>query len=198
MEGDISRSIDDFKAEQAVFTILAAFYNNNPDVDMLKAVAGLDADGVMDDGELKAAVSLIKNSREDLLELKRDWTKLFRGVSPDYGAKPPYEQLFSGGEVAETVVGLAKIYTDYGLKPQEERHDYIGVEFAFLAIAAANAVEAYERGDSGAFADSAKAFKDFLENHPKRWFPNFKKAALPIASTDFYRGVLELTELLLR
>jgi TorA maturation chaperone TorD len=201
MQGNISSSIDDLKAELAVFTVLAAFYNNNPNEELLKAVNELDSSAI-NEVELKAAISLIKNGAgseaENILELKRDWTKLFRGLSPDYGARPPYEQLFSGGDVTEVVGALAAAYADYGFKPQAERHDYIGTEFSFLACVAAFATEAYEKGDNSAFNAHAKAFKNFLEIHPKQWFAKFKEHAFPIASTDFYRGVLEFTEFVLR
>ncbi|MDR2401019.1 MAG: molecular chaperone TorD family protein [Deferribacteraceae bacterium] len=200
MSGDTDRS--EFEIEQAVFTLLTAFYNMNPGNELLGAVKRLEAVGQGAD-ELSNYVSLIKNHAEgvvdeaSMLELKRDWTKLFRGVSPDYGPIPPYEQLFSGGEIAETVGTLANIYADYSFEVQNERHDYIGVEFAFLAHLAALACKSCSEGEAASFERYSKEFYDFFNNHPKRWFSKFKQAALPCASTDFYKGVLEFTELVL-
>jgi TorA maturation chaperone TorD len=202
MDGDAVGNAGEFESEQALFSLLAAFYNVNPDSELLEAVNELEDDG-WDDPKLQNAVELMKSQtktvtdEEAILELKRDWTKLFRGVSPDYGPKPPYEQLFSGGDIVEVAGALAKEYADYGFGVEGERHDYIGVELGFLVHLAALADVAYKKGDTEAFDAFAEEFDNFLEDHPKRWFSKFKETSLPHASTDFYRGVLEFTDFFL-
>lgn len=198
MDEDANNDAGEFESEQALFSLLAAFYNVNPDSELLEAVSELEDDG-WDEPKLQNAVELMKSQtdEESILDLKRDWTKLFRGVSPDYGPKPPYEQLFSGGDIVEVAGALAKEYADYGFEVEGERHDYIGVELGFLVHLASLADAAYKKGDTEAFDTFAEEFDNFLEDHPKRWFSKFKDTALPHVSTDFYRGVLEFTEFFL-
>ncbi len=88
--------IETAEAEQATFSMLTAFYNTNPDPQFLRTISALNPVEI-EDVEIRKLIECILNSAggaEPLLELQRDWTKLFRGVSPDYGPVPPYAQQY--------------------------------------------------------------------------------------------------------
>jgi TorA maturation chaperone TorD len=200
MDTDIPIRLTELETESAIFQLLAAFYNINPCGELVDAAKELVAEGIDDEG-LAKAISLIVNyggasaGDDEILELKRDWTKLFRGVSPDYGPKPPYEELFSPWELTELMGELAKVYTANGFTPSGERHDYIGVELSFAAHLSALRVESFKEGDLESVERYGEILGEFLENHPKKWFKRFCDAAFPKVSTEFYRGVLQLTTL---
>jgi len=187
-------------ADTAAFAVLSAFYSHNPDRDLVEAALALSPDDV-DDGETRAALSLISSFASDtddakILDLKRDWTKLFRGVSPNYGPKPPYAALYAGRGELEVMSELATLYDEYGYgeyRVLRDRLDYIGAELGFVAFLAA----ARDQASRAMLPEQAdrygRALEQFLDRHFSPWFEQFRTDAMPHVATDFYRGVLDLT-----
>ena len=202
---------DELKVTEAennagVFAALAAFYNTNPDsglIDMAKGLRPEDAE----DAELRTCIMMIKDYADTLLStddeslagLKRDWTKLFRGIAPNYGPKPPYEQLYTGNTPA--LLGeLASAYSAVRYKGQEvfkNRHDYIGIELDFLAHLEGICAAALRENHQEMYKEYADKADNFLDEHVKSWFPAFYDEAMKHAETDFYKGALGLTKILL-
>ncbi len=188
------------QADTAAFAVLYAFFNRIPDEGVVEAALRLTPAEVADD-EAKSALSLIasyaaRTDGEKILEMRKDWTKLFRGVSPDYGPKPPYEALYSERDELEVLSGLAKLYDDHGYcsyHALDNRLDYIGVELGFAMELALARDHALRDGEPEQHEKHGRALEAFLEAHPARWFGKFHANAVPHAATDFYRGVLDLT-----
>ncbi len=203
--------MDDVKMMQAegdldTFIMLAAFYNVNPDGKIIEAVKNIEP-GDIDDEELKSALEKIVSyaektdpeNEESLIEMKRDWTRLFRGVTPDYGPKPPYEQLHTASAGLDLLSVLAKIYVDNGYDGYEalgNRHDYLGVELDFLTALSGKRVEALGKNDEEEYDKYTVILEEFIDGHIAPWFPSFYEGAMKEAETDFYKGVLELTRLI--
>ncbi|MCD8569055.1 MAG: hypothetical protein LRY50_12320 [Geovibrio sp.] len=109
-------ALSNAEIDRATFRLLAAFYNYNPDRNFIEALMNLTSGSVPMNG-ISSAVSMITKyaceavrSDELVTELKRDWTKLFRGVAPDYGPKAPYEQLYVNSGSLKLISVLAQEY----------------------------------------------------------------------------------------
>jgi putative dimethyl sulfoxide reductase chaperone len=128
-----------------------------------------------------------------------DRTRLYRGVSPQYGPPPPNEAVWSKGTepISAQLLALAEIYRQAQLEvapDARERLDYIGVELDFAYKLAKREVEAWRSGDT---ANARKALEQqaaFFRDHLGQWVPAFVERARTYVETDFYRGHLQMLE----
>jgi TorA maturation chaperone TorD len=197
-------AVSDAEIDRAVYRLLAAFYNYNPDKNFLEALLNLSAEDVAEEKIADALKSISEyarkavDSEEMITELKRDWTRLFRGVSPDYGAKPPYEQLFMKSASLELISELAQEYICNGFAEYMEinnRHDYLGTELSYAAHLASLRITALETGNFEEYVKYQEMFDVFVRKHLSGWAEIFCKDAEKYATTDFYKGVLKFTAL---
>jgi TorA maturation chaperone TorD len=188
-----------------VFALLSAFYNTNPDRHMVEALSAIDIAGIQDT-EIKNELGIITayalkavsdESGEMITNLKVDWTKLFRGLSPDYGPKPPYEELYGGG--AETIYPLAAFYTANNYHDYTEidnRPDYIGTQLDFLKTLALKKAQAAEEDATSEYESLDSLIAKFAER-VGQWFAKFAAEAEKHAETAFYKEVMKLSTKLL-
>lgn len=191
--------------EAAVSSLLAEFYLHNPDKDFAAALQNLIADGFTDDALIQSCVENIRigasaaqKDDEALLNLKRDWTKLFRGISPDYGPTAPYAFLFLKGKTVEMMGDLAALYIDGGFDGYQKIHDridYIGTCLRYLATVDLQLVHAIETKAAVEYNRLMLCRKVFLEEYFLPWVFEFLERAKAYVQTDFYENVLELTRL---
>lgn len=197
--------IEQAKRDQYLFSLLAAFYNNIPDENLFKALKQI-VPGEIEDNEFRGLFTSLKTYVEKLdpadektiLDIKHDWTKLFRGVSPDYGPKPPYEQLYTSGGEIDTISAIADIYisNDYeGYELIGNRQDYLGVQLDFLAKLASKRTEAIENSDDKMYEALTAVTETFINEHIAIWLPRFYREAAKQAESEFYKDVLKLTAL---
>lgn len=191
-----------------IFSLLAAFYNCNPKQSTIDGTRCLNTDEITDE-DVKQAVLKIKNyavstfphtNEEKLLNLKRDWTKLFRAVSPDYGPKAPYEEVYLAVKNSGLIKELAALYLDADYTRYAElnnRHDYIGVQLDFVAFLSFQRANALKENNLKNYNKLTDLSHDFTADHIASWFPKFCNEAFKHVRTDFYRGVLGLTYLAL-
>lgn len=197
--------LQEVRLEEASFSLLAAFYNVNPCEELIKAVGKLMPADVSDPtlkGVMEMLTSIphgVMSDYEDImLELKRDWTKTFRGVSPDYGPRPPYSQVYKGAKDLSVISKLAEMYNSEGYTgflDLNNRHDYIGTLIGYLAYLAGDTSEKMLEGSSDAYELYCAKRDSFIEEHIASWFGSFCTEADKHVSTDFYKGVLKLTTL---
>ncbi len=196
-----------FSNEAAACGLLAEFYLHNPDVDFAKALGELIPEGFTDDSRIQTAVGIlcteaekVRSNEEALLNLKRDWTKLFRGISPSYGPTAPYAFLFLKGKTVEMMGDLAALYIDGGYDGYMQIHDridYIGTCLRFLMTVDLQIVHAIETKAAVEYSRLSLCRKVFLETYLMPWVFEFTARAREHAQTHFYRSVLDLTDLVL-
>lgn len=132
-------------------------------------------------------------------DLAGEFTKLFRGVRPGYGPKPPYESLYRG---EKTVMGdiageVKRRYREAGLSLEArfkgEPPDHISFELFFLSHL--HLLEQELRNErKGQDADEIAAQRrSFVNEHASRWMPAFCDVIIEAADTTFYKGVASLT-----
>jgi TorA maturation chaperone TorD len=151
--------------------------------------------------EMAAFIDDTKDQSEEEVEqrLGVDWTRLFRGISPNYGPTPPYEGVYQGGQrdPVEVLRLINAIYHENGVTIGEEspnRPDYIGLELDFLRFLAEREAEAWEQEEEGLAQSYAEKGRAFFQEHLGAWAWKFCDHALEHARTDFYRGFLRLTK----
>jgi TorA maturation chaperone TorD len=130
-------------------------------------------------------------------ELAVDWTRLFRGVSPQYGPPPPYEaaHVNLGKRDIENLQSLIQFYRESGAFIDDgyrDRPDYIGLEISFLSHMAEAEVKAWETGDLEQARLCQERAQRFMAEHLGLWAARFLKLALEHVETEFYKGFLHV------
>jgi TorA maturation chaperone TorD len=208
-------AIEEAQARAGMFGFLAALYNQRPDVDLVRRLrtVGIESfvrmteeenaspDLVQGLSEMAQFIEATKDQSEEEVEqiLGVDWTRLFRGISPNYGPTPPYEGVYQAGQrdPVEVLQQVNAIYHENGVTIGEDspnRPDYIGLELDFLRFLAEREAQAWEQGDEELAFGYADKGKSFFEEHLGGWVWTFCEQALEHARTDFYRGFLRLTK----
>ena len=131
-----------------------------------------------------------------LINLSRDWTRLFRGVEKK-GILPPYESLYRTGKLQEKPSReIHRLFSQTGIRVPDEWHqppDYIGVELDFMRLLCSRELEAYEKQEANILSETLHVERSFVENHLGIWVPQFCKKMLSEAEEDYFRGVAHLT-----
>lgn len=167
----------------------------------LTALAAADNDPEVAKGAVLMRGFLAANLKTAPAELSQtlgiDRTKLYRGVSPEYGPPPPHEAVWDKRVTDQVVVlkALADVYVAAGVGMAEqarERLDYIAVELDFLRVLAVREMEAWQAAKSEEAKLALGQQLTFVRDHLGMWVPAFVEKALPMAQTDFYRGHLAM------
>lgn len=128
-------------------------------------------------------------------EMGIDRTRLYRGISPDYGPTPPYETVWVADVDPnnEVFLSVREAYGQEGFaisSSAHERDDYVGIELDFMRELIEREAAAWRAADEETARSAAAAQKKFFTAHLGLWATRFVDAALEEATTDFYRGHL--------
>lgn len=142
---------------------------------------------------LKKTVDLDARDLAETLGIDR--TRLYRGVSPQYGPDPPYQALWveGGVDLTELLQRIYRIYAEGGFAfgiGVHERVDYIGIQLDYLEQLVLREISARESGEEAAVRKTLNHEKAFFLEHVGQWVPRFVSSALTYARTDFYKGHL--------
>jgi Uncharacterized component of anaerobic dehydrogenases len=203
------------RAHGKTYGSLARIFNQRPDAALVINIksmeleffnqfpGGEDLNSDVKEGlsKISAFVEQITDQPEKTVEqsLLVDWTRLFRGLQPGYGPKPPYEGVYLGENENDFKVleSVARFYTKHGVTPAENagnRPDYIGLELDFLCYLCEQQAEAWKKGDEGQAFNYQLAEHEFLKDHLGRWGAIFCARVTEEARTDFYRGFAHMTK----
>lgn len=194
-----------------IYGFLATIFDTRPDSELVRRLKALGMSSfVGSDATYDVTEEIIEglsqmsvffkdtsNSPEEevVQQLAIDWTRLFRGLSPDYGPPPPYEAVYidDGRTHTEIMEALNHFYHDCGSIVEEDytnRIDYLGLELAFLAFLSEREALHLQAGDidqSNYYRDKAR---DFIDQHIGLWAEKFFASAVEYAKTDFFQGFL--------
>ena len=208
-------AVENAQARAGMYGFLAALFNQRPEVDLVRRLrtVGIDSFVTMTEEEgmndgvsqgLKEMAQFIESTLDQPEEeveqaLAVDWTRLFRGISPNYGPTPPYEGLYAEGnrDPIEVLQSINQIYHENGVTIGEEspnRPDYIGLELGFMCFLAEQEAEAWEEGDEERANSYFEKAMKFVNEHLGLWASKFFEVAIEQAQTDFYKGLLRLTD----
>jgi putative dimethyl sulfoxide reductase chaperone len=202
------------KEHAKTYHTLAMIFNQRPDAALVNNIKtmehgffnlflqgdDLNSDAQKGLSEISIFVAQVKDRPDKTVEqsLLVDWTRLFRGVQPGYGPRPPFEGVYLGEHENDFKVleSVARFYTKHGVAPAENagnRPDYIGLELDFLCNLCERQADAWEKGDEIKAREFQLAEHDFIKNHLGKWGGIFCDRAIAEAKTTFYRGFSYLT-----
>jgi TorA maturation chaperone TorD len=136
-----------------------------------------------------------------LLNLSRDWTRLFRGVDVK-GSLPPYELLYRTGKLqGKPAQEIYRLFSKMGIRVPEQWHqplDYIGVELDFMRLLCIKERDGWEKNQLDSVHEVIEIEKNFLEDHLGLWVPIFCEKMIEQAHEDFFKGIARLTKGLIK
>jgi TorA maturation chaperone TorD len=201
------------KARAAFYAFLSVHFTTLPDAPFVERMRSGDFTTMLEalvkddsvEPDIATGASLMRAYLDNTLgdevaqlaeKLGVDRTRLYRGITPEYGPPPPYQTVWTrsrAGQDVDILQTLAGLYREMGLAPSPEateRLDYIGVELDFLRELALREAAAWESDKPETAATWVAAQQAFMNEHLGEWAPAFIEKALEWAKTDFYRGHL--------
>jgi len=125
-------------------------------------------------------------------QLAVDRTYLCRGVDSS-GLLPPYGGYWQDAVGTTQLSKVRSFYSQHGFSVSSdagERDDYIGLEFAFLALLAGLEAESKQNGNTEAAQEERDIRREYLIKHVGSWFPAYCSEASKYAKTDYFKGLL--------
>lgn len=137
-------------------------------------------------------------SSETFDALRADYTRLLLGAGKVLA--PPWESVYFSEDrlvFQEQTLQVRAWYLRFGLEAEnrhQEPDDHIGLQLAFVAHLARQALIALDNGDQTKFEYTLAAQREFLSKHLLRWASQWCKLVQSHAHTDFFRGIALLTK----
>jgi TorA maturation chaperone TorD len=147
---------------------------------------------------------------EDADRIRQEYMDLF--AAPTGAYVMPFEDVYCGAAagggrgplLGERAIAVRRLYREAGGEMGRgcnELPTHIGVELAFMSFLCAreaDAVSGEERAGCNARAGFYRGLQlRFLREHLSEWFPQLSRAIQTQASSSFYRGLAQLTEVVL-
>ncbi len=137
-------------------------------------------------------------SESEFDAIRSDYTRLF--IGPGKVLAPPWESVYFNDTRTifdERTLQVRDTYRRFGLEPvrvHQEPDDHVGLEMAFLAHLAGEALKGLEAGDEAELERLLAAQKEFASQHLFGWFGSWYKLVEEKARSDFYRGLALLSK----
>lgn len=158
----------------------------------------------IESGEMKALSKYLSQNKlmsPEIFEerLAAEHTRLFGGVSREYGTPPPYESVWRGeGRVMGTAtMNVLKSYGEAGVELADyttEPPDHIGLELGYLSYLCSKEADALRNNDVRGTAKYMHSAQEFLRGHIEKWVPEFCRQIAEKDRTGFYRAIALLTK----
>jgi putative dimethyl sulfoxide reductase chaperone len=126
-----------------------------------------------------------------------DHRDLFEG--PDHVLACPYESVYLSEEhltFEQQTIDVRTFYNRFGVQAPffgTEPDDHIGLELSFISHLCVLGLDAIESADADAETAMIASVGDFLQQHLLRWVDDCLDRVAEHATTDFYRGLGQLT-----
>lgn len=147
---------------------------------------------------------------QDAQRVRQDYMDLF--AAPTGAYVMPFEDVYRGTAegggrgplLGERAIAVRRLYREAGACVDSDCRElptHIGVELGFMSYLCAREAEA-QRGEQGANNKVHPSFYRglqlrFLREHLSAWFPELSRAIRDQASSELYRGLAQLTEVVL-
>ena len=187
------------------FAFLATILNNQPNEEMIVELRKIYNEEELPlqkgGGSYHLIAGYLNDSNKPTAtlaqELSVEWTRLFRGISPVYGPKPPYAGVYNSedGVGVNTIMAITQMYSAHGLGIREDKHnrmDYLGIQLDFISILSKRAAQEAKSGNLAAEKAIRTDILDFLQKYLLPWVNKFVDKAREYAKTNFFRGYLVL------
>ncbi len=153
-----------------------------------------------------AIARYLSNTWENTLnELASDYVRTFVGHGNDAkSAAYPFESVYTSEKhlmMQDSRDEVRAIYLSCGMDKADswrEGEDHIALELEFMGTLAARTASALRAGDVDSAANLLQTQQSFLADHLAPWVPAMCEAMKHFAKTEFYQGLANLCEGLLR
>lgn len=181
----------------AVYGFLASLFASplaGADIDRLSAAsyeAGDDADSFTAD--ILAAIRDIADSGENAQRLALEHTRLFRGISEEYGPPPPYESLWREGQLmGESTLHVSSRYLEAGYLSDDgfAPCDHLVEELRFMAaLCHAESAE----GEPTEALSWRRQQRGFIDEHLTAWVSRYCEELAQTSREPLYRALARTT-----
>lgn len=180
------------------YWFLSKLFASQLDLDAVTRMASASSNS--DDPGLASEIFQAFQEVSDLalltLKLAQEHTRLFCGISEEYGPPPPYESLWREGVLmGESTVRVARCYLEAGYKPDGRFAplDHLVEELRFMASLCNAEHEAQSAGD----AELARQLRDkqrhFLADHLGIWLVDYCRKIGEQSTETLYRSLAKVT-----
>lgn len=128
---------------------------------------------------------------ENEIELRKEFTRLFRGIREGYGPPPPYESLYRQSvfptEISDAVIGY---FQNAGLDVRSicyEAPDYLASELMLMSLLAYQEFEYDQKGDDEQRRYFMQLQNEFLNTHLLIWMPEYCQVLKKESRIDLFR-----------
>jgi TorA maturation chaperone TorD len=202
------------KARASFYAFLNIYFTVLPDEQFVQSVRKDEFRGVLDnlkrDQEVHPEIAEGARLMRDYLSATKDLepqklaerlgidrTRLYRGITPDFGPPPPYEALWVGNanDGTEVLQEISHTYSESEFTLADDTHerlDYMGIELDYLEQLVQKEISARETQDVDRVRSAVECQYTFWKQHLGKWAPNYITTALEYADTDFYQGHLRM------
>lgn len=194
-----------FAAERSkIYWLLSRFYLEQPDrsfIEELQEWTGPRQTShaeqpITEFDELSRALAELQSSN-DLLDLQKEYTRLFAGLKKNQALPPPYESIFRDGNLAgDITVDVNHHYWQAGygdIYPEAGPQDHLGVELRYMSLLCYDEHAALEQRDI--IKENALRSQQwvFLEHHLTKWAPDYCAMLEQESRMPFYSAIASLT-----
>jgi TorA maturation chaperone TorD len=204
-----SEQVEWFTAEVLLFGLLGKLLYTVPDYDWYRRLVDEDVFGELplaaDQPDVAAAWQRLQAwraglngelSQDTFDALRSDYNRLFFG--PGQIQAPLWESVHFNEErllFQEQTAQVRHWYERFGLEPAStarEPEDHLGLELAFVAQLAAQALQALDTQQPAEAVALLAAQRQFLAEHPLQWVPTWYGLVDRQARTEFWRAIAQL------
>lgn len=180
------------------YWFLSNLFANQPDLEAVtRMAAAADHTGEAGfAGEIFKAMLDMQDLEGLTLKLAQEHTRLFCGISEEYGPPPPYESLWREGVLmGESTVQVARSYLEAGYQPDGRFAplDHLVEELRFMASLCNGEHEAQTNSDAELAAQLRDKQLRFLADHLGIWIGEYSSKIAEQSTEAFYRSLAQVT-----
>ena len=133
--------------------------------------------------------------KSESMELRKEFTRLFRGIHEGYGPSPPYESLYRNSEFPTDITDAVFSYFQSGGFDAsaicKEPPDFLASELRLMSLLAFKEHEACLNGDEQQRQYFIQLQYEFLQNHILIWVPEYCQILMEASRVDFYQQMAQ-------
>lgn len=195
-------AIDDQRG--ATYWLLARLVLEPPTLAFLRELnATLATQAAGADQPLGAEVARLARAVDDAvsgtpseLDLRVEHTRLWGGLSKQYGPPPPFESVFrEQRSPGESTTAVATMYAEADLDPEVAEAgpaDHLAIELRFMSLCCIRSSQARRDDDEVGAAEWLERQRRFLDDHLLCWAPAHCQQVADASRTDYHRAAAAL------
>ncbi|HEY0846189.1 MAG TPA: molecular chaperone TorD family protein [Noviherbaspirillum sp.] len=181
------------------YWFLSKLYANPLDAHVINRLALVASQESGENGfaeDIFAVFREAEDRQELATRLAVEHTRLFCGISEEYGPPPPYESLWREGQLmGESTVQVATFYLQAGYKLNEEFSpcDHLVEELRFMATLCNEEIEAGKEAQAENMRQARELQRRFLDEHLMAWVGKYCQRIANESKEPLYQALSRIT-----